>query len=176
LRLLPLTPRYYLPPVLGVSVLAGLAVAVLCRRGRVYLAFACGAFLLAGNLLGLAGENRNFMYGEHVLVELASGKGAVIHTDPQTFRRAALMLAWKGAINRVVTTPPEPGDLYFYNPTRAGADFRPGTGWTVVDQRQPAASWLQALARHLPLSLVVPPGLFQKLGPGHPGVTLYNVG
>lgn len=173
---LPLAPRYYALPVAGVSVLAGIALVHLYDGGRTRLAIALGGLLLLGNVAAIAGDNRNFMYGERMLADLATRQTAVIHTDPQTFRRAGLMLEWRGVAARVVTTPPGPGDLFFYNPTRVAVGFRPGPGWQVVEQRIPAETlpetWMLTLARSLPIA--VPSRVLEKLGPGHPGVTLYR--
>jgi 4-amino-4-deoxy-L-arabinose transferase-like glycosyltransferase len=175
-HLLPLTPRYYLMPVLAVSTLAALAVRRLWQQGRVRLALVCAALLLIGNFLGLADENRNFMYGEHVLVKLAATTDATIHTDPQTQRRAELMLDWQGVADRVVTSTPAKGDLYFYNPARTQAGFRPGQDWTVIDRSAPPPSVAQRLLQLLPAGIPIPAGLLQRLGPGHPGVILYRTG
>jgi 4-amino-4-deoxy-L-arabinose transferase-like glycosyltransferase len=173
-QLLPLTPRYYLTPVLAVSILAALAVSRLWQQGRVRLALVCAALLLIGNFLGLAGENHNFMYGEHVLVALAGTTDATIHTDPQTQRRAELMLQWRGVEDRVVTSAPQKGELFFYNPPRVDTGFRPPKEWTVVDRRAPPPSFVQRLLRRMPAGIPIPSGLMEKLGPGHPGVILYR--
>jgi 4-amino-4-deoxy-L-arabinose transferase-like glycosyltransferase len=173
---LTLVPRYYMMPALGVSILAALATSCLWQRGQRRLAVTCVTLLVIGNLLGLAGENRNFMFGERVLVGLTDNADAVIHTDPQTLRRAELMLEWRGAQDRVTTSTPAKGDLYFYNPTRVDAGFRPGKDWTVIDRRAPPPSVPQRIMQLMPAGLPIPAGLLQKLGPGHPGVILYRTG
>jgi hypothetical protein len=172
---LTLVPRYYLVLAVGVSVLAALGVNCLWQRGRMHLPIACATVLLLGNLAGLAGDNRNYMFGEHVLVSLATDKNAIIHTDSESLRRAEMMLEWAGAERRVVRTAPGPGELYFYNPTRVPSGFHPGKGWTVIGQSAPPASLAQRVLQLLP-GISLPAWLLKRIGPGHPGVTLYRAG
>ncbi len=174
--LLPLVPRYYLLPSLCASVLAGMALWQLQQQGRRRLARGLGAAIMLVGLGALSLENRNFMFGERALVTLAAANPGVIHTDDQTLRRADLLLHWAGLDGRVVDTPPKPGELDLYNRPRIEGDFRPGPGWVVVTQIAPAPTWIQRiLGAILPVGRI-PPSIWEKLGPRHPGVTLYRVG
>ena len=180
-KLLPLIPRYYLLPSLCVSLLAGIALWQLAAPGRPGRARLIGVgmlglALLLGNFAVLTLENKNYMFGERALVAIARGNPGVIHTDPETRRRAALLLDFAGLADRVVDTLPAAGDVTLYNPPRADAAWKPGPQWVVIGQDAPPATWLQRVT-----ATILPQGKFaaalrEKLGPRHPGVTLYRAG
>ena len=144
--MLPLIPRYYLLPSLLVSVLSGLALVRLREHGRPQTALFLGILLVSANLFALAADNRNYMFGEHVLVDLALATDRTIHTDPQTLRRSARLLDWKRLANRAVSTPPGTGDLFLYNPARADPTLRPASDWSVVERRQLSEGAVRRLA------------------------------
>ena len=173
-HLLPLTARYYLLPSILLAALAGVALCRLAQLGRPRLALVLGAILLAGNGLAISVDNRNYLFGERALVDVAAHASEPIHTDGQTRRRAQLLLEWHGAADRVVSTPPGPGDLYFFNPARNENGPVPAPTWTVVERHGLPPTIVQALAGLLPPG-TVPPGIYQKLGRGHSGVTLYRL-
>src|SRR5262249_34560542 len=79
--LLPLFPRYYLISSVVISVLSGMALALIWQRGRPGVSILLGVFIVSGNLIALSADNRNFMFGEHILVELGSRDKRTIHTD-----------------------------------------------------------------------------------------------
>jgi hypothetical protein len=176
-NLLPLISRYYAVPAIALSVLVGIALHGLWQRGRSRLALACGTALLIGNLVSLAVDNRNFMYGEHVLLDLARSQdgGGTIRTDGQTYRRAKLMLQLAGVADRVASGAPVSGGLFYYNPTRAPSDLHPDPAWRVLTHRSPPDTWVAGVLRQLPAGIRPPVKLIDKLGPGHPGTTLYAV-
>jgi 4-amino-4-deoxy-L-arabinose transferase-like glycosyltransferase len=173
---LNLVPRYYLLPSVLVAILTGIALVRLAELGRRRLSLVLGGLLLASNIAGLSLDNRHFMWGEHELVAIAPSLPGTIHTSPQTLRRAELLLTWRGLQNRVTASPPQPGDLYYDDPTRAEAAPRPQPGWTVVEQLAPKENFGQWLLRTLGLKDRIPPSIWTRLGPGHPPVTLYRVG
>ena len=174
-KLLPLTPRYFLLPSILVSILSGLALARLWQLGRRRLALGIGLVLVIANIGAVWLDNRNYFYGEHELVDVTSRHQGTIHTDPQTLRRAGLLLEWKGLRGRVTAAPPEPGDLFYHNPTRAPDELRPKPGWIVVEKDGLPETIGQRLARLLLPPGTIPPGIWEKLGRGHPDVTLYRV-
>lgn len=171
---LALIPRYFILPSLSVSLLAGIALVHLARTGQRRRAIILGVLLVLANLVALTLENRNFRFGEWALADIAATTPGIIHTDPETFGRAALPLQWRGVAGQVVDTTPVQGDLYLVNPVAPDQVVRPGLGWVVVATRAPAATWLQSLlsrfAGHIPTPI------WEKIGPRHPGVTLYRVG
>jgi len=171
---LDLIPRYFLLPALLVSMLSGMALAALWTRGRRRLAIGLGCALIVANLASTWIDSRNTtMFGEHVLLGLAAREPGPIHTDPQTLRRCALLLRWKGLDARVTDAPAGPGDLYFLDPTRTGV--KPGAGWTLVDRQGPRPSLRMWLAAHLVPAKLLSPGQFVKLSQGHPDVSLYRL-
>jgi 4-amino-4-deoxy-L-arabinose transferase-like glycosyltransferase len=171
--LLPLTPRYYLLPSVLVAILCGIALARLWEAGRPRLAGAVGLALIGANLAALALDNRNFMFGERELAAIAARTPEPIHTDPQTLRRALLLLRWQHVDGRVTDAPPGHGDLFLYNPTRA--TLSPPAGWQTVGRAALPPSLGQTLIAATIGADHVSPALFAKLGRGHPGVTLYRV-
>jgi hypothetical protein len=52
-----------------------------------------------------------------------------------------------GVEDRIVTSAPQKGQLFFYNPARIDAGFRPAKEWIMVDRRAPPPSFLQRLLR-----------------------------
>jgi len=148
-RLLTLIPRYYLLPSVGVSVLSGIALAQLWEQGRRRWAAVLGGLLVAANLFALSVDNRNYMFGEVTLANLASRSTGMIHTDPLTLRRADLLLEWQKTRGRVTSTLPANGDLFFYNPARADSNTSVGPNWTVVARYNVPANRVQWLACHL---------------------------
>jgi hypothetical protein len=129
--------------------------------------------LIGANLFSMWIDNRNFMYGAHMLVDIAEHHPGPIHTDPQTFRRAGLLLEWKGISSRVTDTPAGPGDQFYLNP--AWDDVKPGGDWTVLERHGLPPTIGQWLASHLLPAGTVSPTLFNKLGRGQPDVTLYRL-
>jgi len=181
--MLPLLPRYFMVSAVGAASIGAIALARSWQIGRRRLVAALGFILIAGNLLGLAIENTDYTFGERALVDLASRQHYVIHTDPLTAGRASLLLEWNGTTAKVSTSPPGPGDLYFFNPLPADPRSAHGGGlssgaaadWVVVERNPPqtrlAVRGLQLLAAELHL----PAAIQRALQKGHPGTTLYRV-
>jgi len=171
--LLALVPRYFLLPALLLSMLSGVALARLWYDGRRRLAASLGAVLIVANLLSLLADNRNYMFGEFELADIAARQAGVIHTDRQTMRRAELLLDWKGASGRVTDAQPGSGDLFYLNPARSSV--QPSTSWIVMERHGLPPTIGQSLASHLLPAGTLSPSMYGKLGRGHPDVTLYQV-
>jgi 4-amino-4-deoxy-L-arabinose transferase-like glycosyltransferase len=171
---LDLIPRYFLLPALLLSMLTGMALARLWERGHRRFAAALAVMVIGANLLSLSFDTRNsFMYGEHVLIDLAGRQTGLIHTDPQTLRRVELLLQWKGLASRVTDVPPASGDLFFLDPSRS--DVTPGADWRLVERDGPRARFRRWLAAHLVPARLFSPAQFTKLSQGHADVTLYRL-
>ena len=170
---LNLIPRYFMLPALLLSMLAGIALSVLWENGRRRLAAISGAALLGANLLAMWVDNRNYLYGEHVLVEIAAHQPGTIHTDSQTLRRAWQLLQWRGLADHVTEAPARSGDLLYLNPARS--DLKPAADWVVIERDGLSPTLVQFAVSHLLPAGTVSPALYEKLGRGHPGVTLYRL-
>ena len=176
-RILPLTPRYFLFPSVLVSISAGIAFARAWLHENQRLCLIGVGLALCANIVAVSLDNRHFMWGEHVLVEVAEKMPAeIFHTSPLTLRRGYLLLEWKGVADRVVDTPPSSGDLYFYDPTRSSGGVSVGPTWRVVEKLIPPESPGQRLLRHLIGRHRVPSTVWTNLGPGHPPVIIFRVG
>jgi hypothetical protein len=170
---LNLIPRYFLLPAVLLSMLAGIALAMLWRNGARRPAAILGVLLIGGNLMSMWIDNRNYMYGEHTLIDVASHQSGLIHTDPQTLRRASLLLQWKGLAGRVTDAPAGSGDLLYLNPARAST--KPGDDWMVIERHRLKPTIGQYLVTHMLPAGTLSAAQFDKLGAGHPGVTLYRL-
>ena len=171
---LVLIPRYYLLPSLLVSASAGVALALLWQGGRTKLAWSLGGLLLMADLGGAAIDNRNYMFGENALVAEALSRPDIIHTDPETLRRADLLLKFAGVRDHVTPDLAQSGALVFYNPTRTGAMAQPSADWIVVDKPAAPESIAHLIAGHLLPKGVVSDTTLERLR-GHPGVVLYRL-
>lgn len=171
---LNLMPRYFLLPAVLVSMLAGVALALLWQRGRQRLAALLGGALVVANVLCMWIDNRNYMYGEHELIAIAARVTAPIHTDPTTLRRSDLLLQWQGTANHVTDTPPGPGDLFYLNPAWPDAP-KPGADWVVVEHHGLPPTIGQIVAHALLPRRLLSPSLLRELGRGAPDVTLYRL-
>jgi hypothetical protein len=187
-KLLPLNPRYFMITATLCCILAGAALAQLFARGkRARLLAGLILLALAGtNFVGIYVENKDSLYGERKLAQLASEyPRESINTDPMTRYRSDMLLRWEHAGSRVLDRSPEPGALYFHNPANAEkanfkmpaaaiARFAPQPGWQVVKTYEPKPTWLAAALEQSGLAGHLPQGIWHKLRYRHPKVTLYR--
>ena len=183
--LLPLNSRYFLVSGIAATVIIGLSIhrslALKRRRAAWLLAF----LLISGNLAGIYVENRNFMYGEHQLAEVAARTDETVFTDPMTCHRAELLLRWQNAEADVCIDPVPPGGLFMFNPTRAASPnrlmsedvagaYQPQPDWQLVDESRPDPKYLGRLLTWLGVDSYLPGALKRNLAGGHPGVQIYR--
>lgn len=173
--ILALVPRYFLLPSLLLAALAGISLARMWQMGWRRLPITLLSVLIVTNLLSAWVDNRNFMFGEYRLVEIASQRAETIHTDPQTERRAELLLDWKGARGKVSTDAAGPGELFLFNPARAADSVKPGPTWIVMQQDPLPATPAHLLARHLESLNLLPAWLAKKVGGAQASVVLYRL-
>lgn len=185
--LLPLNPRYFMVSAIGAAGLVGAALGLMWSQERTRLsAPALAAILLPAALMGIYLDNRHFMFGEKVLVELAATLPEPLLTDPVTLHRAEKLLQWDGTRERVSDAPPARGRLYLHNPARTigpslflpadrVAAYQPGEAWPEVERREPEPKLAGRLLKALGLEAMVPGPLWRALYQGHPGVVLYRV-
>ncbi len=186
-KLLPLNPRYFTITCVAACILTGTALVQLMRSGGWKARFAVLGFLglIATNFLGAYVENKDPLYGEQQLARLVAERpGVAVHTDPMTRYRADILLKWEDAGARTLKTPPNPGDLYVYNPQNADkanfemsdpTPYHPGTTWRVIGRWEPAPSFVAQLLESSGLSSRLPRSVWQKLRYRHAPVTLYEV-
>ena len=173
--LLPLTPRYYFLPSVLLALLTGVAIVKAWTAHYRKLCFGVIGLALSTNLVAVSLDNRHYMWGEHELVEVVREGQSLIHTSTQTLRRAQLLLVWSDVTSKVVDTPPAPGDLYYYDPTRAEGSLHPGPKWSVVQKIMPPESAGQWVLGRIVKRDDIPAKLWALLGPGHPPVIIYRV-
>jgi 4-amino-4-deoxy-L-arabinose transferase-like glycosyltransferase len=134
--------RYYLTPTY--FILVGLVLLASNYEWRSTWVTAIVAILLAGNLIGIAIENRNPKLAERAAAASAREFGISVITDPKTAYYAEPYLNWNGLPRTaIVGRPPRPGDLYLHGvrntsePNRfvaAGelASYLPAPSWELV--------------------------------------------
>ena len=187
-KLLPLNPRYFMITCASACILTGLALAGLWQRGiRRWAVLLVALFLLGTNMLGIYVENKDSLFGEHVLAKLAEDRPKdIIYTDPMTRYRADMLLRWEKAQPRVLSEAPKPGTLYLYNPKWAESAnfmmpenqipaFQPKPEWECLSTLEPRPPLITNLIEALRLSAIIPAGIWKKLRYRHPPVSLYKV-
>jgi len=153
---LTLMPRYFLLPLYC----ALMAIAIWLRfalwpshKAAVVLA---SALLIGGSALGTMVANRTPLFAERTLIALATKSNGVIHTDPNTAFVGRLLFEWTGLTERISAKPPEPGDLFLYNPKLAGLQ-RPRNAGIDLEQYKPSASWI------IQQRISEPPSIFGRM-------------
>lgn len=112
-----LLPRYFIVTTWAAFLIALLAARVLWERGWRGLVLISAVVLVTANVLAIAVDNRNPLFGERALVSLAKSTTELIYTDPKTRRKSEQYLKWADLDPRRIKEGPAPqGKLYFYNP------------------------------------------------------------
>ena len=185
-HLLPLNPRYATPTAYGAVIVMAIFLHELWKNQRVWTAWIILAGLLVTNLAAIHVENRDYMFGERALTAFVRDQNRSVYTDPDTAHRATQLLEWAGSEKRVKAGEPRAGELYFYNPIRAGFASRlvkpedaqkylPGRGWEVQWAAQPQPKLIGRVLRSTGIDRFVPESLMRRLYLPHPGVTVYRV-
>lgn len=185
--LLPLNPRYFMVCAVAACIVIGMALgdaAAAGGAGRLGAGIAMLA-ILAANAVGTSVENRDYMFGERMLVALAASAADPIHTDPMTHHRAKLLLEWAGLEDRVLPAPPPADARYLFNPLRANEanrlmpaaqmpNYQPKSDWAVEGRWGPTKRWSGHVLEATGIGELLPAGLRTRLSIGHPGVILYR--
>jgi len=184
--LLPLNPRYGSVATYAAGILAALAALQLAQRSRLAAVAVFGG-LMGANLLCLALENREPLFGERALVAYVQSGGGPLTTDPETRHRAQLLLEWAGVADKVRAGPPRSGERYFYNPDRLDqptsrrlrgedvARYRPGPTWTAEWSVQGGGRAIGPVLAALRLDRLLPTSIAQKLSGSLDAVAVYRV-
>ena len=184
--LLPLNPRYFMVTAALLALLAGLGLARLVETGIIWAAILLASILLATNALGIWVEDKNPVFAEHKLVEIARKTDRTVHTDPMTLYRAGLLLKWAGEETGAVDSPVQPGDLFYANPTYAAAPnfkmdaaalpaFQPKRHWDRIATYRPRQDGILSLMEATGVTRFVPPAIWNKLTLRTAPVALYEV-
>lgn len=179
---LVLDPRYLAPALTAALAVEAIGLTLLWQRGLRLLALFLGALLLVVQMTGLYVENKNFLYAERWLVELAKQRTDVIHTDPQTRERALFLLELAGVQDSVRDVPAPVGGLFLAVPRNAARgqynakrwtphDFAPGA-WPVVETLDPGETAIGPLGRAVGLDGTMPVSLWVKLVKPNPVIHL----
>ncbi len=181
---LVLDPRYLTPALTTALIVLAIALTILWRRGRHVLAVGITSLLLAVQVLGLYVENKDFLYAERWLVQLAQQNAELVYTDPQTRERALFLLQVAGVDDHVRAAPPPLGALYLSVPANAARgrynkqrwqpdDYRPGA-WPVQQTFDPGRTNFGDGLLALGLDQTLPPALWTKIAQPNPAVVLYR--
>lgn len=184
--LLPLNPRYATPTAYGAVIATAVFLRHLLCRGRIWTVGILVAGLLTTNLAAIHVENRDYMFGERALTQFVREQNRPVRTDPDTAHRALQLLEWAHSERLVEGGEPRQGELYLYNPIRAGfssrlvkpedaSKFLPRAGWEVVWSVQPRPKLIGRALQSIGLDRAIPASLMRRLYLPHPGVTVYRV-
>ena len=172
---LVLIPRYYVLPSVCILVLAGLALGRMWHDGRRWLPCMLGVLLVSSNLIALSLDNRNVMFAEYKLVELAVQRNYTIYADQHTLHRAELLLDWANVRKRVTADPVRRGDLVFINPMRPYPGLVPAKDWKIIYESPVPLSGGHLIACSVPKQLT-PKEMLGMHGCGREILRLYRVG
>lgn len=178
-------PRYFTVTAYCAAVICALWICYGLWPNRRWLAIGATAVLILGGLASIYVDNRNPLMGERALKDLLAVEQGVVHTDPETARRAGFLLGIAGLEQRVSTERPVRGDIYYYNPNRERdikssgkdpRDYMPQAGWTLIWQQQEQERFSGIVLRKLGLADKLHPSLFRRLSQPNRPVSAYRVG
>ena len=112
---LPPLPRYYTIAAVLAAILIGLW---LCRMRDKRLAIVIGAILVSTNLASMSLENTHPRFPSRTLAIHLEDVSEPVYTDHLTFTRTNTYLRQSPEVVReaLLSGPPSPGSLYFFNP------------------------------------------------------------
>jgi 4-amino-4-deoxy-L-arabinose transferase-like glycosyltransferase len=185
-----LLPRYYLLPtvVLIMVFSAWLSFFLWQRSPRWTIALLAAMF--ASHLLGIYVDNHNPIFGERALVEYLQQTDEIVYTDPETARRGGFLYQLAGVQARVVSAPPQQGQLFFHNPAYVQfgfmatdrqklveqlAPYRPQENWLVVWHKEADRRAIGDLIDGLGLKGRLPAEIYRRLVQPNFPVTVYRV-
>lgn len=184
-----LLPRYYLLPTVALVMVFAAWLRLVLWRAWPRLAPLLLAAMFASHLVGIYVDNRNPIFGERALVEYLRQTGETVRTDPETARRGGFLYDVAGVRDRIVAGPPEPGQLYFYNPTYVSfgamafdrqkqldrlAPYRPREDWPVAWHKEPERRLIGDVIDGLGLKTRVPGEIYRRLVQPNFPVTVYR--
>ena len=184
LMLANMHPRYFTVTAYAASLVCALWIVCGVWPKRRAVAAILGTVLIGVGLMSIYVDNRNPLVGERGLKELLQTHSGVVHTDPETARRAGFLLWLDGLDNRVSMEAPVAGRLYYYNPNRerdlvnAGRDpkaYAPRAEWARVWEKREPERLLAIILRKSGLANKIHPSLYKRLGEPNRAVAAYRV-
>lgn len=176
-------PRYFTVTAYVAALICALWIVYGVWPKRRHVATILAVLLVGVGITSIYVDNRNPLFGERGLKELLQTHSGVVHTDPETARRAGFLLWLDGLEKRVSTDTPAPGSLYYYNPNRerdilkAGIEprtFAPRTGWVAVWKKEEPERVLGVILRNLGFAERIHPSLLKRLSQPNRPVAAYR--
>ncbi len=180
-------PRYYAVSTWVAVILVACWLRSLYASGRPRLAVLASVAMVAGNLAGVYVENKNPLFAERHLVEIAAHTREPIYTDPMTLTRARLLLEFAGSSNQVRSEPAPPGSLFYANPKNIERcrrstpkcrwrweDYLPRNGWSEVERVEPERRLAGLVLAVIGVDRLLPREIFERIDRPNPGAVLYR--
>jgi hypothetical protein len=182
-------PRYFIVLAWAAAVVGAWGVTYLWERHRRLAAAACLGGALLANVAALSVENTDPRFIERELLAwVLAHPSERIHTDIETFNRAAFFFRFANAtLDQVSTDRPPTGATFFYSPDRVAscgaaarcrdrvADFRPGAAWKAQQTVEGEATIVGKMLRAIGLDRRLPPDIAQRLMMPGGRATIYRV-
>src|SRR6185295_9100435 len=154
------------------------------RKG--WLRIAAALLLMAAATVGHMIANRNPLFAERILADVAANSFIVIHTDPETRFRGDLLYRWRHVSDKITASAPQAGDLFLFNPKFANvrtartrnvqlSAFVPDENWIAQRRIVEPRSILARVIATIRLDALLPAALWQRIEQPNPPVTLYRV-
>jgi len=174
-------PRYFSVAAYAVALASAiwLSQCLFPRRPRFCIVLV--ALVLCAGTVGIYLENRDPIFGARTLVQVAARSEAVIHSDPETFRRGRFLLRAAGVEPLASLEPPAAGDLFLFNPNRVSSNpglcrFRPAGDWELLETIRDTPKLVAVLINDLGLTGLMHPSIERRLLRPNAPVRLYRVG
>ena len=183
-RKLSLDPRYLTPALVATTIVVASWLSLMCSQGKRYMAGLLFSGIIVTNIVCLYLENKNPIYAERWLVELAKLSPEPIYTDPQTEERARFLLELDNTLTKVRPQIPPPGSLFLSVPINAArgqynayhwnpSDFAPGD-WKIVDKLNPENRIIAKPFEWFGLDKLIPGNLYKKICCPNSPIILYR--
>jgi len=177
-------PRYFTVTAYSAAIICALWIVYGVWPRRRAIAALLALALVGSGITAIYMDNRNPLVGERGLKEFLLTHQGIVHTDPETARRAGFLLWLDGLEKRVSTDPPPAGSVYYYNPNRERdiksakldpRDYAPRKGWTLLWQKNEPEKLLGVILRKLGIADTIHPSLFKRLSQPNQPVAAYRV-
>lgn len=185
-----LLPRYYMVTVYFLAVVVALWFSRVKETStgmqRVAMQTGLVGFVFI-NLACIHVDNKNPRFGERQLVEHLALTHGIVYTDPRTASDTKWFCRWAHVdYERVKSTIPPPGAIFFYNPKNADAPnefmpasdvqhYQPRTAWSETERYTEPPRPLGRFVIAVGADKYLPSGIVRKLVQPNPTVYLYQV-